>query len=232
EHGILIVEGYGLTECSPTLTLNRPNDFDFTTVGRSLPSVELRLADDGEILARGENVFAGYHRDPAATAAVFDADGWFHTGDVGAMDGRGFLRIVDRKKEILVTANGKNIPPSNIELRFRDDSLIEQLVVYGDGRNYLVAGVWLRPPAAAHVDDPVAEVARRIEAVNATLARHERIKRFVIIESPLTAEANLLTASLKLRRKQIYARFASQLEALYEGSEVDENHSQVPPTPD
>lgn len=218
EHGILIVEGYGLTECSPTLTLNRPNDFDFATVGRSLPSVELRLANDGEILARGENVFAGYHRDPAATATVFDADGWFHTGDVGEMDGRGFLRIVDRKKEILVTANGKNIPPSNIELRFRDDSLIEQLVVYGDGRKYLVAGVWLRPLAAAHVHDPVAEVARRIEVVNATLARHEMIKRFLIIESPLTVEADLLTASLKLRRKQIYARFGSQLDALYDDS--------------
>jgi long-chain acyl-CoA synthetase len=216
ERGILIIEGYGLTECSPTLTLNRPDDFDFATVGRSLPSVELRIADDGEILARGENIFAGYHRDPVATAAVFDADGWFHTGDVGEMDGRGFLRIVDRKKEILVTANGKNIPPSNIELRFRDDPLIEQLVVYGDGRKYLVAGVWLRPPAAAHVDDPVAEVARRIEMVNAGLARHEMIKRFVIIESPLTVEANLLTPSLKLRRKQIYASFGSQLDALYD----------------
>ena len=115
QHGLLIIEGYGLTETSPTLTLNRPDAFRFDTVGKVLPSVELKLADDGEILARGENVFSGYYKDPNATAAAFTEDGWFCTGDVGRWTADGFLQIVDRKKDILVNSGGKNIPPANIE---------------------------------------------------------------------------------------------------------------------
>ena len=222
--GLLIIEGYGLTETSPTLTLNRPDDFRFDTVGKPLPSLELRLAADGEILARGPNVFSGYHKDPEATAGCFTDDGWFCTGDVGRFTEDGFLQIIDRKKDILVTAGGKNIPPTNIELRFRDDPLIENLVVYGDGKKYLVAGVWIdaaaaarelgtKTPSAAQLE---ALVQARIDRVNAELARHETIKRFCIMDVPLTVESGYLTTSLKLRRKHVYQAFSSQLESLYE----------------
>lgn len=210
--GILVVEGYGLTECAPTLTLNRPRDFRFDTVGKPLPSVELRLDDDGEILARGENVFAGYHADPDATAAAFTGDGWFRTGDIGRFTDDGFLQIVDRKKDILVTSGGKNIPPANIEARFAGDPTIAHLVVYGDGKSYLVAGVWLNP---APPDGARALVAERIEAVNQSLARHETIKRFCIMDGALTVEGGHLTASLKLRRRAVYASFRDRFEALY-----------------
>lgn len=209
EQGVLIVEGYGLTECSPTLTLNRPDAYRFDSVGRPLPTVELRLADDGEIEARGPNVFAGYHDDPEATAAAFTDDGWFKTGDVGAFTEDGFLKIVDRKKDILVTAGGKNVPPANIERRFADDPAVAHVVVYGDGRKYLVAGVWLAEPLAER------EVWARIEAVNAGLARHETIKRFAVMHEPLTVEGGLLTPTLKVRRRLVYERFREIFEGLY-----------------
>lgn len=209
-HGMLVIEGYGLTESSPTLTLNRPDDFRFDSVGKPLPSVQLRLADDGEILAKGPNVFRGYHKDEAATREAFTEDGWLKTGDVGAWTEDGFLRIIDRKKEIIVTAQGKNIPPANIEMRFQDDPVIAQVVVYGDGHPYLVAGVWLHPGADRGA------VGARIEAVNEGLARYETIKRFAIIEEPLTVEADLITPSLKIKRKKIYARFGGVFEGLYQ----------------
>jgi long-chain acyl-CoA synthetase len=213
--GILIVEGYGLTECSPTLTLNRPGDFRFDSVGKPLPSVELRLDDDGEILARGESVFSGYHGDAAATREVFTDDGWFRTGDIGRFTDDGFLQIVDRKKDILVTAGGKNIPPANIESRFAGDPLLAHVVVYGDGRRFLVAGVWLAP-GAPDAQQAHAAVAERVAAVNATLARHETIKRFRIMDRPLTVADGLLTVSLKIRRRAIYQAFRAELEALYD----------------
>ncbi|MDQ3364223.1 MAG: long-chain fatty acid--CoA ligase [Myxococcota bacterium] len=216
EAGILIIEGYGLTETSPTLTLNLPGNFRFDTVGRVLPSVELQLADDGEILARGPNVFAGYFKDPEATAAAFTRDGWFRTGDVGRWTDDGFLQIIDRKKDILVTANGKNIPPANIEARFVDDPLIERVVVYGDSRPYLVAAVWVRTDATTVPrDERDRRVAARVEDVNRELARHEGIKRHFVAETPLTVENGLLTASLKLRRKAVYERMRDRFEALY-----------------
>ena len=209
--GVLIIEGYGLTETSPTLTLNRPDAFRFDTVGKPLPSLQLRLDDDGEILAKGPNVFAGYFKDPGATAGAFTEDGWFRTGDVGRWTEDGFLQIIDRKKDILVNSGGKNIPPANIEAKFVDDPLIERVVVYGDARPYLVAAVWVRPDAPA---DPQS-IASRVEAVNAELARYESIKRYFIAELPLTVENGLLTSSLKLRRKAVYERLRDQFEALY-----------------
>ncbi len=226
--GILIIEGYGLTECSPTLTLNRPDRFRFDTVGVTLPSVELKLAEDGEILARGPNVFKGYFKDPDATKGAFTEDGWFLTGDVGRWTEDGFLQIVDRKKDILVTAGGKNVPPVNIEVRFADDPLFAHVVVYGDAKRYLVAAVWVNESAAnsridAAVTDPVerqkllaSQVQASVDKVNASLASYESLKRFVIIPSPLTVESGLLTASLKVRRKKVYETFRSQFEALYE----------------
>jgi long-chain acyl-CoA synthetase len=206
--GVLVIEGYGLTETAPTLTLNRPDAFRFDAVGRPLPSVALRLDDDGEILARGPNVFAGYLDDPEATAAAFTADGWFRTGDIGRFTEDGFLQIVDRKKDILVTAGGKNVPPANIEARFADDPVIERCVVYGDGKPYLVAALWVAPGRQA-------EVAARIEAANAGLARFETIKKWFVADEPLTVEDGLLTASLKLRRKAVYERLRDRFEALY-----------------
>ncbi len=235
--GVLIIEGYGLTECSPTLTLNRPEAFRFDTVGRALPSVELRLAEDGEILARGPNVFAGYHNDPVATAEAFTEDGWFKTGDVGRFTEDGFLQIVDRKKDILVTAGGKNVAPANIELRFRDDPFIAHVLVYGDAKRYLVAGVWLNEEAVqAHLAargvaaDARAEATRAlaqasVDRVNREVASYESIKRFCLMTSPLTVESGLLTASLKVRRKIVYAAMRDRFEALYEVEGGKETHA-------
>jgi long-chain acyl-CoA synthetase len=228
EHGVLVIEGYGLTETSPTLTLNRPDAFRFDSVGKPLPSVELRLAEDGEILARGPNVFGGYHKDPAATREAFAEGGWFKTGDVGRFTDDGFLQIVDRKKDILVTAGGKNVPPANIEQRFADDPFVAHVVVYGDGKKYLVAGVWLNEAAVdAHLaasevkadarpEAVRALVQQRIDKVNGQLASYETIKRFAVMGRPLTVEGGLLTPTLKVRRKKIYEAFVADLEALYE----------------
>jgi long-chain acyl-CoA synthetase len=212
--GLLIIEGYGLTECSPTLTMNRPDAFRFDTVGKPFPSVELRLAEDGEILARGPSVFGGYHKDPAATREAFTEDGWFKTGDVGQLTDEGFLRIVDRKKDILVTAGGKNVPPANIELRFADDPLFAHVVVYGEGKRYLVAGVWLN---ATQLDGDAlhAAVQERVDTINAGLASYETIKRFAIMSEPLSVTGGLLTATLKVRRKKVYEAFRGAFEALY-----------------
>lgn len=231
--GILIIEGYGLTECSPTLTLNHKGAFRFDTVGKPLPSVELQLAPDGEILARGDNVFVGYYKDPRATREIFTEDGWLKTGDLGAFTEDGFLKIVGRKKEIIVTAGGKNIPPANIEGRFADDPYIEHLVVVGDRRKYLTALVTLRREAVMEAlglangeerklnENPKVRelIEQRIASANRSLARYETIKKFAIAPEPLTVENGLLTASLKVRRKKVLDSHAGQIEALYrEGS--------------
>lgn len=224
DKGVLIIEGYGLTECAPTLTLNRPDAFRFDAVGKPLPSVELKLAEDGEILARGPNVFRGYHKNPQATKDAFTEDGWFKTGDVGRWTDDGFLQIVDRKKDILVTAGGKNIAPANIEVRFNDDPFIAHVVVYGDGQKYLVAGVWLNGEVVKqHLleQDAMSDAAvtplvqKRIDRVNAQLARYETIKKFQVFADPLTVEGGLLTPTFKIRRKKIYEAYGEQLAALY-----------------
>lgn len=223
KHGMLITEGYGLTEASPTITLNRPQAFRFDTVGLPLPSVEVELADDGEIWARGASIFGGYHKDPEATAAVLTDDGWLKTGDLGQWTEDGFLKIIGRKKEILVTAAGKNISPVNIEQQFLDDPLFAHVVVYGDGEKYLVAGVWLEPTMVRavlgeDVDDDALNtyVARKMTAVNDALARFEQIKKWRRISTPLTVENGLLTPTLKVKRNAVYARFGDELRAMYE----------------
>jgi long-chain acyl-CoA synthetase len=213
--GVLIIEGYGLTETSPTLTLNRPDAFRFDSVGKPLPSVELKLAEDGEILAKGPNVFRGYHKDEAATREIFTEDGWLKTGDVGRWTEDGFLQIIDRKKDILVTAGGKNVPPANIEQRFAGDPLLSHAVVYGDGKRYLVCGVWVNETSMDEAALRV-EVQKRVDAVNKDLASYETIKKFAILREPLTVEAGLLTASLKVRRKKVYEKYKTVFESLYE----------------
>jgi long-chain acyl-CoA synthetase len=221
--GLVVMEGYGLTECSPTLTLNRPDDYRFDSVGKPLPSVELRLAEDGEILARGPSVFGGYHKLPLATAEIFTHDGWLKTGDVGRFTEDGFLQIIDRKKDILVTAGGKNIPPANIERLFQDDPYIAYAVVYGDGKRFVTAGLWLDPAAVAeqlgeHAPAEAVEalVAERVALVNGRLAHHEAIRRYAVIDSPLTVEGGLLTPTLKVKRKKVWEAFRSVFEGLYE----------------
>jgi len=216
-HGLLVIEGYGLTECSPTLTLNRPDAFRFDSVGLPLPSLELRLDADGEILARGPNIFSGYHKDDAATAQCFTDDGWLRTGDIGRFTDDGFVQIVDRKKDILVTAGGKNVAPANIELQFRDDPIIAFLVVYGDGKNYLSAGVWPWPHVASakSPEELAGLVAERIAIVNAGLARHETIKKWHIFPATLTIEDGQLTPTLKVKRKFVVGQFLERFEAMY-----------------
>ena len=223
EAGVLVIEGYGLTETSPTLTLNRPNAFRFDTVGKPLPSVQLKLAEDGEILARGPNVFSGYHKDPDATKDMFTADGWLKTGDVGRFTEDGFLQIVDRKKDILVTAGGKNVPPANIEVRFAGDPLIANVVVYGDGKKYLVCAIWPNEDAVLAAlggawDDAKAHAlfAERVAAVNRDLASFETIKKLAVVRTPLTVDNGMLTASLKVKRKKVIETFRGAFEALYE----------------
>lgn len=218
EAGVLIIEGYGLTETSPTLTLNRPDAYRFDSVGKPLPSVTLKLAPDGEILAKGPNVFGGYHKDPAATKEIFTEDGWLKTGDVGRFTEDGFLQIVDRKKDILVTAGGKNVPPANIEMRFAGDPLVAHVVVYGEGKKYLVAGMWPNEAEVATMaeEELRAALQKRVDEVNRELASYESIKTFAVMRQPLTVEGGLLTASLKVRRKKVYETYRDAFEKLYE----------------
>jgi len=227
--GLLIIEGYGLTECSPTLTMNRKDQYNFESVGVPFPSVQIKLADDGEILAKGPNIFAGYYKDEEATSNTFDSDGWFKTGDVGVWTKDGFLKIIDRKKEILVTSGGKNVPPQNFERMFQDDLYINNLVVYGDGKKYLSALITINEEQVRkELEDFESDFSalinsvklrklleERINLVNNQLASYETIKKFWLCPFQLSVEDNLLTSSLKIRRKAIYDKYREQLEALY-----------------
>ena len=230
--GLLILEGYGLTETCPALTANRHDNFKFGTVGLPVPGIELRLGDDGEILARGPNIANGYYRRPEATAEVFLDDGWFATGDIGEIDADGFLRITDRKKDLLVTAGGKNVAPQNIENLLKGDSLISQAMVYGDRRPFLTAVLTLDPDAAKVYardhgisGDSVAQLAEspqlrtvlegRVEQVNQRLAPYESIKKFVIAPEDFTEASNELTPTLKVKRKVVTEKYQSELDALY-----------------
>ncbi len=230
--GMWITEGYGLSECSPTLTMNRKNAYRFDSVGPPFPSVELKLAKDGEILARGDTVFSGYYKDAEATQAAFTQDGWFKTGDIGEWLDGGFLKIIDRKKDIIVTSGGKNIPPRNIETKFDDIPMIEHLLIYGDGKKYLVAFItlnelvlnaWAKQKNIPVNDweslvtsQPVYDAINTIIInVNQQLASFETIKYFHISPDHFTPQNGLLTAALKIRRKEIYRKYKPLLESLY-----------------
>lgn len=231
--GVLVAEGYGLTETCPALTFNRPSWFKFGSVGQALPGVELKIAGDGEILARGANIATrGYYKQPQATAAAFEADGWFHTGDIGHIDDDGFLFITDRKKDLIVTAGGMNIAPQNIENLLKSDTLISQAMVYGDRRPYPVALITLNPeeltkfarehgvlatdPAVVVKDSAVvARVARTVEDRNAHLQSYARIKRFEILPADFTQENGELTPTLKLKRKVVAEKYRAAIENLY-----------------
>jgi len=231
--GVPILEVYGMTETTAVLTANRPGRIRIGTVGQALPGVELAIADDGEVLARGPNIMPGYlHRDEA-TAETIDADGWLHTGDLGRIDDAGYLTIVGRKKELIITAGGKNLAPNNIEAQIKPRSpLIGQVCAIGDRRPYLVAlvvldgevlpgwfearGIPFEGQAAAAAHPAVrAEVERAIDEGNEHLANPERVRRFAILPDEWTAESDELTPSLKLKRSVIAERHAEAIEALY-----------------
>jgi long-chain acyl-CoA synthetase len=209
---ILILEGYGLSEVTTAATVNREEDFRFGTVGKALPGVELRIAEDGEILIRSNTVFAGYFHDPEATAEALDEEGFVHTGDVGHLDDDGFLVITDRKKDIIVTAGGKNVSPQNLENELKAQPAISQALVVGDRRPYIAALITIDPDVQVDVE----ETARRaVDAVNDGRSGFEQIKRFRVLPRDFTIEHGELTPTLKLRRKIALEHFADDLEALY-----------------
>ncbi len=223
--GIFIAEGYGLSECTTGATVNHLDFFKFGTVGKAMPGVELRIAGDGEVLIRSDTVFAGYLKDAAATEKALDADGWLHTGDVGRLDEDGFLTITDRKKDILVTAGGKNVAPQNLENDLKTSKYVSNAIVLGDRRPYVAALVTLDETEARREiggtgslhDDPAARalVQTVVDEVNRVRSRYEQIKRFAILPRDFTIDADELTPTLKLKRRAVREHFAADIDALY-----------------
>jgi long-chain acyl-CoA synthetase len=210
---VLILEGYGLSECTTAATVNRPARFRFGTVGPALPGVELRIEEDGEILIRSDTIFAGYHKDEAATREVLDEDGWLHTGDVGELDEGGFLRITDRKKDLIVTAGGKNVAPQNLENALKTSPLVSQALVVGDRRPYVVALVTLE--AEVPRDRAEEKIQALVDDVNRELSRWEQIKRFTILPRDFSAEEGEITPTMKLKRRVCQEHFTAEIDELY-----------------
>ena len=234
--GIEIFEGYGLSETSPVLSVNRPGRTKLGTVGPALPGVELRIAEDGEILARGPNIMRGYHNLPDETAEAIDEDGWFHTGDIGEIDDDGFLNITDRKKEIIVNAYGKNVAPAPIENALKASRFIGQAVVVGDRRKMLAALLvpdfetlqsWAGRAgfASGAVDELLAEprvrelFAQEVTTVNGELARYEQIQAWELLPEEFTIETGELTPTQKIKRRVINQKYGEIIEALYRRAE-------------
>ena len=214
--GILVIEGYGLTETSSSLSVNEEDAYRLGTVGRAVEGCEVRIADDGEILVKSPSVFAGYYKDPEATAAAFTEDGWFRTGDVGELDDDGFLKITDRKKDLIITAGGKNIAPQNIENALKASRFVSQAVAIGDRRPYVTALITLdRDEVDASGRDPQELVQEIVDDVNRDRVRVEQVKKFVILPRDFTQEDGELTPTLKLRRRVVQEHFADEIERLY-----------------
>jgi len=231
--GVLILEGYGLTETSTVTSVNRLERYKFGTVGPPLPGTEIRIAADGEIHVRGRHVFREYFDDAEATRETIAEDGWLHTGDIGELDQDGFLRITDRKKDIIVTSGGKNIPPQNVENLLKNDPFVSQAFVYGDRRKYLTALITLAPDEilAWAARNGIAErdiealakhpevqklMGERVDAVNRGLASFEQVKRFALLGKDFSQETGELTPTLKVRRKVVVGKYGRILDALYE----------------
>ncbi|MFI0446205.1 AMP-dependent synthetase/ligase [Actinomadura sp. 6N118] len=230
--GLKIFDAYGMTETTGAVTANLSDSFKLGTVGRAFDGVELRLAEDGEILVRGATCTPGYLGRPEATAELLDQDGWVHTGDLGVLDEDGFLTVVDRKKELIITAGGENIAPSMIENMLKEHPLVGQALAYGDRRPYVVALVTLDGEvapvwAAAHGADTadlaalaehplvVAEVAQAVEDANARLARVQQVKKWRLLPAEWTAESEELTPTLKLKRRVVHGKYGDAIEDLY-----------------
>lgn len=231
--GVTIYEGYGLTETSPAVAVNRERDIKIGTVGRPLPGVTVRTTDDGEILIQGDLVFRGYWNNPAATAEVLDADGWLHSGDLGELDEDGYLRISGRKKEIIVTASGKNVAPAVLEDRLRAHPLVSQCMVVGDRQPFIAALVtideeawpkWLEQhgrPADATVAqlrddaDLRAEIQEAVDEANLAVSQAESIRAFRILPRDLSEATGELTPSLKVKRNMVLKKYADEIAAIY-----------------
>jgi long-chain acyl-CoA synthetase len=228
--GVLVLEGWGMTETSTAATISRPDAFKFGTIGRPFPGCEVKIAEDGEILVRGPNVFQGYYKNEEATRETL-VDGWLRTGDIGAIDADGFVRITGRKKDIIITAGGKNITPANIEAEVKQHPLVSQCVVIGDRRPYLVALLTLDPEEAVKFagehglgDDPDAiasseqvrhAIEDHIEKMNQKFARVEQVKKFKILPHDLSQEGGELTPTMKVKRNVVADKYAADIESLY-----------------
>ena len=229
--GLPVLEGYGLTETAPVLTTNPLNAARLGTVGTAMPSVELRIAEDGEILARGPNVMMGYYEDPEATREVMQ-DGWFHTGDIGQMDADGYLSITDRKKQIIVTAGGKNIAPQPIEALIKRDPIVAEAMLIGDRRSFVTAllipdftvleqrlardglagGSWAE---LAIREDVLGIFQLVVDEANVELATFQQVKRFSLLPAQFTVLTGELTPTMKIKRRVVEARWNDAIERLY-----------------
>ncbi|MDX6627176.1 MAG: long-chain acyl-CoA synthetase [Solirubrobacterales bacterium] len=228
--GVLVLEGWGMTETSTAATISQPDDFKVGTIGKPFPGCEVKIADDGEILVKGPNVFQGYHKNPKATAETI-VDGWLHTGDIGEIDPEGFIKITGRKKDIIITAGGKNITPANLEAEIKQHPLVSQSVVVGDRRPYLVALVTLDPEEAVAYakehdlpEDPAALAANpdvhalimaHVDEINKNFARVEQVKKVTILPHDLSQETGELTPTLKVKRAVVAQKHEQEIEALY-----------------
>ncbi len=230
--GIPILEVYGMSECTGPATFSLPGRYRTGRAGFAIPGTEVRLAEDGEVWMRGPHVFLGYYKDEAATRETRDAEGWLHSGDIGELDADGFLRITDRKKELLITSGGKNVAPAPIEARLKTIPGVAQAVLVGDRRPYCAALLALDPErvaeVAARAGSPARDVAAaredaafraylegEIEKLNATLARYETVRRFALLPAELTIDSGELTPTMKLKRRVVHERHAAAIEELY-----------------
>jgi long-chain acyl-CoA synthetase len=228
--GVLVVEGWGMTETSTAATISTPEAFKWGTVGKPFPGCQIRIADDGEILVKGPNVFQGYYKNEEATRETI-VDGWLHTGDIGEIDEDGYIKITGRKKDIIITAGGKNITPANLEAEIKQHPLVSQCVVIGDRRPYLVALLTLDPDEAAKyatehgvavdtlpTDASVhASIQAHLDQVNEKFARVEQVKKFHILANDLSQEGGELTPTMKVKRNVVAEKYAADVNDLYEG---------------
>jgi long-chain acyl-CoA synthetase len=230
--GVLVLEGWGMTETSTAATISKPDAFKIGTVGRAFEGVEIKIADDGEILVKGPNIFQGYYKNDEASREAL-ADGWLHTGDIGELDEEGYLKITGRKKDIIITAGGKNITPANLEAEIKQSRWVSQCVVIGDRRPYLVALVTLDPeeivafaaerglpedPEALASNELVREAIQdQVDRVNEKFARVEQVKRFAILPHDLSQEGGELTPTMKVKRNVVAEKYADVIEKLYSG---------------
>ena len=226
--GVLVLEGWGMTETSTAATIATPDDFKFGTIGKPLPGVDIKIADDGEILVKGPNIFQGYYKNDEATSETL-VDGWLHTGDIGEVDSDGYLKITGRKKDIIITAGGKNITPANLEAEIKQHPLISQCVVVGDRQPYLVCVVTLDPEEAQklasekgldastlHLNDGVrASIQAHLDQINQKFARVEQVKKFEILPHDLSQEGGELTPTMKIKRNVVADKYAGEIESLY-----------------